>query len=234
MPRLSHFLSLAAVLLALPSLSIAAPAPDATAKLPPIKHVFVITLENEFGIISFGPDSQAPYLAKTLTAQGAFLPNYYGTGHASLDNYIAMVSGRAGNPMTRGDCQPTFQNFKLTKVAQYGQAVGTGCVFPARIKTIGDQMTAAGLTWRGYMEDMGNDPKRESKTCGHPVVNKADGSEVSEPPSKSVPLGDQYATRHNGFVYFHSVIDSPDCKTNVVNLTELETDLKKVATTRNG
>ena len=30
-----------------------------------------------------------------------------------------------------------------------------------------------------------------------------------------------------------SIIDSPSCKTNVVNLTELETDLKKVGTTRN-
>src|ERR1700761_2811577 len=130
MPRLSHFLSLAAVLLALPSLSIAAPAPDATAKLPAIKHVFVITLENENAIISFGPDTQAPYLAKTLVAEGAFLPNYYGTGHASLDNYIAMVSGQGANPMTRGDCQPDFKDFKLKSVAQYGQAVGTGCVFP--------------------------------------------------------------------------------------------------------
>jgi hypothetical protein len=65
------------------------------------------------------------------------------------------------------------------------------------------------------------------------VVNGKDGSETPEAPSKAVPLGDQYATRHNGFVYFHSVIDAPSCKTEIVNLNELETDLKKVETTRN-
>jgi hypothetical protein len=232
MPRLSRFLG-AALLMIAPSLALAAGTADTTAKLPPIKHVFVITLENESAITSFGPDTQAPYLAKTLVAQGAFLPQYYATGHVSLDNYIAMVSGQGGNPLTRADCQPTFQDFKVKRIGEYGQAVGTGCVFPKQIRTIGNQMETAGLTWRGYMEDMGNDPARESKTCGHPVVNKADGAEVPEAPSKKVPLGDQYATRHNGFVYFHAIIDEPSCKTNVVNLTDLETDLKKVATTRN-
>ncbi len=238
MPKISCFRSLAATLAAAfltiaPSLASGAATPDAAVRLPAIKHVFVITLENETAINTFGPDTPAPYLAKTLVGQGAFLPQYYGTGHASLDNYIAMVSGQGGNPMTRGDCQPTFQAFKQTGLDKYGQAVGAGCVYPKNIKTIGDQMETAGLTWRGYMEDMGNDPARESKTCGHPVLNKADGSESPEAPSKAVPLGDQYATRHNGFVYFRSIIDSPSCKTNVVNLTELETDLKKVATTRN-
>jgi hypothetical protein len=65
------------------------------------------------------------------------------------------------------------------------------------------------------------------------VLNQKDGSEVPEAPSKTVPNGDQYATRHNGFVYFHSIIDSASCAKNVVNLRQLETDLKSVATTRN-
>src|ERR1700754_4856737 len=175
MPRFSRFLSLAAALMMATPLAAAAPTPDTVAKLPPIKHVFVITLENENAIISFGPDTQAPYLAKTLVAEGAFLPNYYGTGHASPDNYIAMESGQGANPMTRGDCQPDFKDFKLKSVAQYGQAVGTGCVFPKQIKTIGNQLAGNRLTWRGYMEDMGNDSARESKTCGPPVVNAKDG-----------------------------------------------------------
>ncbi|HTJ65476.1 MAG TPA: alkaline phosphatase family protein [Alphaproteobacteria bacterium] len=238
MPKPSRFVSLAAGLTAAafaiaPTPAGAADAPAAAAKLPPIKHVFVITLENESAINTFGPDSPAPYLSKTLVSQGAFLPQYFGTGHASLDNYIAMVSGQGATPMTRGDCQPTFQNFKQTGLDKYGQVVGNGCVYPKHVKTIGNQMEDAGLTWRGYMEDMGNNPARESATCGHPVVNKTDGSESPEAPSKAVPRGDQYATRHNGFVYFHAIIDSPNCKKTVVNLDELETDLQKVATTRN-
>jgi hypothetical protein len=205
----------------------------AATTLPAIKHVFVITLENETAITTYGPDTQAPYLAHTLVAKGAFIDQYYGTGHASLDNYIAMVSGQAATPDSRGDCQPDFTDFKLTKVEAFGQAVGAGCVYPKQIKTIGDQMTAAGLTWRGYMEDMGNDPARESATCGHPALNQADGSESPEAPSTKVPAGDEYATRHNGFVYFHSIIDSPNCAKNVVNLRQLTTDLKSAATTRN-
>ena len=64
--------------------------------------MFVIVLENESAAVTFGPDSPAPYLAKTLTARGAFVPNYYGVGHASLDNYIAMISGQAPNPVHAG------------------------------------------------------------------------------------------------------------------------------------
>jgi phospholipase C len=70
----------------------------------PIRHVFVIVLENEGFDTTFGPNSKAPYLSKTLTSQGVLLQNYYGTGHASLDNYIAMISGQAATPDTRNDC----------------------------------------------------------------------------------------------------------------------------------
>ena len=46
-----------------------------------------------------------------------------------------------------------------------------------------------------------------------------------------LPNGDQYAARHNSFVYFHSIIDSADCHTNVVNLNQLTTDLKSESST---
>src|SRR3954447_23156530 len=72
---------------------------------PPIKHVFVIVLENKGFSETFGAGSQAPYLSKTLTAQGQLLANYYAIAHLSLPNYIAMVSGQAPNPVTQSDCQ---------------------------------------------------------------------------------------------------------------------------------
>jgi hypothetical protein len=83
-----------------------------------------------------------------------------------------------------------------------GQAIGNGCVYPTSIRTLPDQLNAAGKTWRGYMEDMGNDPNREAATCGHPARNSRDLTQSPEVPSASVPLGDQYAWRHNPFVYF--------------------------------
>ncbi|VFU09438.1 exported protein of unknown function [Methylocella tundrae] len=119
-----------------------------------IEHVFVITLENEGYDVTFGAASKAPYLSQTLKAKGALLTQYFGTGHFSLDNYIAMISGQAATNETRADCQ-TYADFQLSGMTADGQAIGIGCVYPRTIKTLPDQMRAAGKTWRAYMEDMG-------------------------------------------------------------------------------
>jgi hypothetical protein len=189
-------------------------------------HVFIIVLENERVNVSFGAKSPAKYL-KSLAQQGALLPNYYGIGHNSLDNYIAMVSGQAPNPITQADCW-IYTDFVATGTDKYGQAIGQGCVYPESVRTVANQLEEAGkgLTWKGYMEDMGNHPDRESAACAHPQIGQADGTQ------KAV-LGDQYASRHDPFVYFHSIIDHPTCAAHVVNLASLENDLKDEATTPN-
>jgi phosphatidylinositol-3-phosphatase len=51
-----------------------------------------------------------------------------------------------------------------------------GCVYPAAVQTIASQLTAHGLSWRGYQEDMGADPSRESAVCGHPAVGSSDSA----------------------------------------------------------
>lgn len=201
-------------------------------KHPVISHVFMVVLENEGFEKTFGPTSPAPYLAKTLTHQGVLLTQYFGTAHASLGNYIAMISGQAATPETRNDCE-IYEDFIATAATKDGQAFGHGCVYPTSTKTLVDQLVASGKTWRGYMEDMGNDLHREAATCGHPAINTADPTQSAEKPSDRVPRGDQYAARHNPFIYFHSIIDSPACDTNVVNLKRLPEDLKSVRTTPN-
>lgn len=45
--------------------------------------------------------------------------------------------------------------------------------------------------------------------------------------------GDQYATRHNPFVYFASITSSPDCQNNVVDFTAMAGDLKVTSTSPN-
>ena len=187
-------------------------------------HVFIIVLENEGFHVTFGPTSPARYL-KGLVARGALLPNYYGIGHFSLDNYIAMISGQAPNPATQGDCQ-SFTEFVQTGLAANGQAVGSGCVYPTAVKTIANQLEARGLTWKGYMEDMGAIPTREAATCGHPTLGSRDNTQRAV-------VGDQYAARHDPFVYFHAIIDTPACDANIVALPALATDLKSVTTTAN-
>jgi len=226
---LAHLVTILVVLATLPAAASGAPAGAASG---PIGHVFVIVLENEGYQATFGPQTQAPYLARTLTSKGVLLARYFGTGHYSLDNYLAMISGQAATPETRDDCG-IFADFVSTGTTADGQAIGRGCVYPPAVKTLPDELAAIGKTWRGYMEDMGNDPEREAATCGHPPLNAPDQTEAAEAPSARVPRGDQYAARHNPFVYFHSLIDSPVCATGVVNLERLPRDLASARTTPN-
>jgi len=196
--------------------------------LPPIRHVFVLVLENQSYALTFGHDTAAPYLARTLPSRGALLTQYYAIGHASLDNYVAMVSGQAPNAETQLDC-PVFRDFRLSApgLDRNGQALGSGCVYPPLVRTLPDQLEAAGLSWKGYMEDMGNDPRREPRSCGHVPLGASD-------PTALATASDQYAAKHDPFVYFHSIIDDPArCEARVVNLTHLREDLASAAATPN-
>ena len=217
---------------ALLCLAAAHPAPAAelhTGTLPPIRHVFLIVLENKSFDAAFGPDSPAPYLAKTLPARGALLTQYYATGHWSLDNYIAMVSGQAPNPATQGDCPQPIE-FRPTGpgLDRHGQVIGFGCVYPAIVKTLPDQLEPAGFTWKGFMEDLDRDPTRDDpQTCTAGRIGQAD-------PTEHAAAGDQYAAKHDPFVYFHTILDRPArCAGHVVKLDELTTDLRRIATTPN-
>jgi hypothetical protein len=211
----------AGLIAASPSLSPA----QQPARTPPIKHVFVIMLENEGYDTTFAKHSRAPYLADTLRKAGALLHDYYGIGHFSLDNYLAIISGVPPTTKTQIDC-PRFDDFVETGTAPDGQPIGAGCVYPAHVQTIANQLEANGLTWTGYMEDMGNDRTREAAACGHPAIGALDSTQRAT-------AVDQYATKHDPFVYFHAIIDSPTCKRNVVPLPGLEAALRSVSTTSN-
>jgi phosphatidylinositol-3-phosphatase len=232
-------LAAAAAVAALPLAVAGAGAASATgaahqmAQPPPIKHVWVIELENEGFNQSFGDPSADPYLATTLPRMGALLTNYFAIGHDSLDNYIAQVTGQAPDPATQNDCG-VWTRFEPTNVitAPFSQLTGNGCVYPASVPTIGNQLSARGLTWKAYLQDMGNNPGRDRTTptaqgpaCGHPQVGTAD-------PTEGATAGDQYATRHEGFMYFESVIGNPAyCDAHVLSFQPLLKDLSKASTT---
>lgn len=202
-------------------------------QLPPVRHVFLIVLENKDFADTFQRSPQDPYFRKVLTKQGVLLTQYYGTGHFSLDNYLAMISGQASSRETEADCEQ-YADFKLKSITSDGQAVGSGCVYPAQIHTLADQLEADGLSWKAYMEDMGNDPARESEACAHPALDAADPTQRAEAPRQGLPAGDQYAVRHNPFMYFHSIIDNETrCKSHVIRLYGLMTDLQSAVTTPN-
>lgn len=200
----------------------------AKASMPKIQHVFVLVLENQSFSVTFGKDTPAPYLGKILPGQGALLTQYYGTGHASLDNYITMISGQPPNEDTQRDCG-TYNEFALRSpgLDAEGRALGHGCVYPSFVKTLPDQLEAKGYTWRGYMEDMGNNPVRERATCGHSPIG-------AHETLNHATVGDQYAVKHDPFMYFHTITDDQArCDSHVVALDRLTTDLASIPTTPN-
>jgi len=193
-------------------------------QLPSIRHVFIVLLENEDEIVTFGAGSPATYLNDTLVPMGAFVANYFGTSHASLGNYTSMVSGQGTDSALNADCD--FRtNFVQKGVTGLGLVIGQGCVYPPNVKTVVNQLEAKHLTWKGYMEDMGNDPDREGDRCGRVPIGAKDITNDAEP-------GDMYAARHDPFVWFHSITNFPSCN-NVVPLAGLEADLASEATTPN-
>ena len=106
----------------------ASPTPTATATpTPSPPHVFVIVMENS----SLSAALQAPYVA-SLSRQYALLTNYHPVGKPSLPNYLALTSGSTWG----------------VQDDRYHQ-------LPA--EDIGHQLTAAGKSWRAYMEQMTGD-----------------------------------------------------------------------------
>src|ERR1051326_6248456 len=130
--RLRNALLPALALLAL-VLAACASTTRAATKLPRIRHVWVIVLENQGYAATFGNPSADPYLAQTLPSRGALLENYYATGHESNDNYISLVSGQPPNAENQADC-PRFDDFTGALMLSNGVEAGEGCVYPAEVQ----------------------------------------------------------------------------------------------------
>ena len=159
-------------------------------KPPPVRHVFVINLENKGYDETFGPDSPAPYLSRTLRGKGQLLTQYYGTAHNSLPQLP-----RAGQ---RPGAQP----------ADPGRLPGL-----LRLRADRHRRAAAGGRQRLRLPEErphGRRPAARPRADlarlhgghGHrlpaPGGQRRDGTQQAE-------VGDQYAARHNPFVYFTSL-----------------------------
>lgn len=211
-----------------------------------IKHVWLIILENKSYDATFTGLNQNSYLWKSLPAQGVLLKNYYGTGHYSMDNYISMVSGQAPQEDTQSDC--SVKNFdigtnasilhtggSLKKNKNFGQVSSlanasqpsganapnglNGCTYPTDVPTLFNQLDAAGKSWKGYAQDLHNQPGREDAVCGGPGL--ASNNPTTNPayltaaPGHPLPSGvvsftgaqpnDQYVAKHFPFPWFHSL-----------------------------
>jgi len=187
------------------------------AYVPQVGHVFVVNIENKGYDVTWGPDSKAPYLSRTLRRKGVLLKEYYGTAHNSLPNYTGQISGQGPNPQQQADCQ-IFTSFVRIGTVAPGQAAGTGCVFPTGVPSLPVQLSRHDVSWKGYMEGM-------KRACQHPPIGAQD-------PTQRATATSNYAVRHNPFMYFMGIIGRPTyCEKHVVRLRRLVTDLGSVRTT---
>ena len=225
--RIRAALTVAAVATAAAPLAAACvPAAAAGASLegvPRVEHVVTLVLENESFSTTWSPTSPAAYL-NSLVPQGAFLPDYYGTGHVSLDNYVAMTSGLAGPQVanTYTDCLG-INLYTCVQEVSTAATAGNGST-----PSIADQIENAGLTWKQYADG-------STRPCVHDDYSPAaTGSGI--PPGDSYQgnggtptnngAGPDYADRHVPFLYYSNIIgDAACCDAHLRPYTELGADL---------
>jgi len=192
--------------------------------LPEIKHVFLIVLDGHGYEEAFGRESPAPYLAETLASEGKLLSNYYAVTQGGLANEVALLSGQGPTPQTALNC-PQYTAISSGTVSPEGQVEGDGCVYPAETETLPGQLAGAELSWKAYVEDIGNGAAAGQPTaCRHPGLGGADPNAAPLP-------GDAFQTWRNPFVYFAALTEDPECAENDVGLDRLAPDLEKAEET---
>lgn len=170
-------------------------------------HVVVLTEENESATTTFADASPATYL-KSLRGKGVFLPNYYGTGHVSLDNYIAMVSGQVATPSSTSDCL----GLSLWTCVQAQSAQSGG-------RNLADQLEESGQSWKAYSDGAATPCFHAAYTAGDVSPDLYQGN--------STTGAKNYADRHNPFLYFADVVGDPTrCAAHQRPFTDLAADLK--------
>jgi hypothetical protein len=192
-----------------------AAAPVTATKLPALKHVFVVMLADQPYASVFGPSAPS-YIARTLEHQGELLARYDAVAHNELANEIALVSGQGPTGETAANC-PTYADIAPAGAGPQEQVLGSGCIYPATTQTLASQLTAKHLSWRAYVQGMGEGAT--SPACAHPQPGQAD------PGAAQAPGGPAYATFLNPFVYFRGVTSSSGCAANDVGLSLLQSDL---------
>jgi hypothetical protein len=188
---------------------------DATQTLKQVKTVFVIPLENHdltqqsttVGAEQILGNPAAPYLNSLLTpgdpnaAQVSYATKYYNAGqgvHPSEPNYVWSEAGTSFGVYLDAD-----------------PSVDAGNVFTCQHLT--GQMTAAGIPWRSYQEDLEYTSSAcVSSTGTNAGVNVYNGSTFYV-----------YMARHNPMEFF-----SDTQNTNVYSLTQLWVDLDNNAVGR--
>ena len=170
--------------------------------------MFEIALSTTSFEAAFGQQSVARYLNTKLRPRGTFLGGYETLARAELPDYLALISGQAPNDDTLTDCLTYAEFPDKVKPSADGLVPGPGCVYPNTITTLANQVTSAGKTWKAYMGTS------TAIACIRTPMRS------TTPPLPGA--GPDYATRHNPFIYFHSLLDLGGCDNGDGSLAKLE------------
>jgi hypothetical protein len=157
------------------------PSPLARPAAGPPAHIAVILMENhEYGDII--GSRHAPYI-NSLARRYALATGMYAIGHPSLPNYLALTGG---------------STFGITSDC-------TDC--RVRATSLVDQLAAAHLSWKAYMEDLPG-------------------------PCFTGPNAGDYAKKHDPFAYYTRIVSQPRRCASIVPLGRLGADERAAALPR--
>ncbi len=165
-----------------PAVPTLAPLPTLVSTTPPSadasqvsRHVMLIVLENrEYGSVI--GNAAAPYV-NALASRFGLATQAYATTHPSLPNYISLISGSTYG--ITDDC--------------------TSCSVDG--ETLADQLSAHGIEWRAYFEQMPSACFKGASSGG-------------------------YAKKHDPFIYFRNLGADPSLCNRLVPYSQLAVDLQ--------
>jgi hypothetical protein len=189
--------------MALPGVTAANHPALAASSIPKYNHIFEIMMENT----SYGEiigNSNAPQI-NALAQRFGLATNYYGVTHPSEPNYIANMGGSYFGIQDDNNfyCTPALASSDPT-------CTGTTVNHTINAPNLGDQLDAAGMTWKAYLQSVPAYDNSNPMNSG-PYAYKS--------PSSSNAL---YASKHNPFVNFKG---TQPMLQNMVSDTVLATDV---------
>lgn len=183
---------------------------NSSSTIPHYQHIIEIMMENQtYGTIIGNP--LAPNLNRLANNYG-LATNYFGVTHPSEPNYVANIGGDFFGIQDDNQfyCNPAYAAANPTDTT----CTGTTVDHTIHAQSIADQLTAAGLTWKGYFQNLPPTPTNLVMTG--PTAN---GPYTFKWPSSAVAL---YADKHNPFVNFAG---TQGAVANMVPDTQLFADL---------
>ena len=196
-----------AACLALPGSSEAA-TPNDDAGVPRYAHVFVIVEENKNYEQILDP-ATAPNIA-SLAARYGDASQFFGEVHPSEANYVALLGG---DTFGIHDDDAYYCHAGMTADPFCGGSGAPGYAdHTVREKSLGQQLEAAGKTWKGYYESIPA-PGSAAVIASDPAFDTG---------TRETAL---YASKHSGFMNFYAVQHDPRRAEHIVGFHELDADL---------